>query len=281
MNTAHQAHDLTSYSEKIYNQRFSNVPGCQSPWLHVFNISKQPKIRLYCFPYAGGNAGIFSRWADSFGSDVEICAISLPGRWKRLNEPSIANMNTLSLEIADAVRAESKTPFAFFGHSMGAILSFEVSRLLRKQGAMLPDHLFVSGAQAPHTLNEADANRRKKVVHMNDDEFLGYLQLLSGTPGELLQNPEMRAHVLKTMLPDLQAIDGWQYKPAKPFNQNISVFVGTDDPVIDIDSARAWEQHTLNQCELNIISGDHFFIHTQKELLTHKIKRILEIEALI
>jgi medium-chain acyl-[acyl-carrier-protein] hydrolase len=101
-------------------------------------------------PYAGGNASIFNKWPDSFGVDVEVCAISLPGRWQRLNEPSVAIMGTLTLEIADAVRAESKTPL-FFGHSMGAILSFEVGRQLRKQGAMLPDHLFVSGAQAPHT----------------------------------------------------------------------------------------------------------------------------------
>jgi len=253
----------------------------KSPWLHTFKTCKQAKIKLYCFAYAGGNANIFSKWPNVFGDDVEVCAISLPGRWERMNEPSITCMNNLCWEIANAVLAESKIPFVFFGHSMGAILLFEVARQLRKQGAMTPEHLFVSGAQAPHTLNEPSVNRRKKICDMDDDELMGYLQLLSGTPSELLQDREMREYVIKIMTPDLQAIDGWQYRQTKPLTQNISVFVGDKDPVIDLAAARAWKQHTLNNCELNVIVGDHFFIHSQFNLLTSKIKRILELETLI
>ncbi|MEY4589704.1 MAG: hypothetical protein RL497_1780 [Pseudomonadota bacterium] len=254
-----------------------------SPWLYPFSQteSKHSKIRLYCFPYAGGNANVFAKWPAALGNLIDVCAIALPGRWQRQQEPSIACIYTLAWEIATALRDQPPKPFVFLGHSMGALLAFEVIQELRRQGAMLPEHLFVSGAQAPHTLNEAGANRRKKVSDMDAQEFFNYLHILSGTPEALLKDPQMREYIMLSMRPDLQAIDDWHYKPTKPLQQNISVFVGADDPVVDISAAKSWRQHTAHQCDTSIIPGDHFFINTHTSLMAGKIKRILELENII
>ena len=116
---------------------------------------------------------------------------------------------------------------------------------------------------------------------MDKEELMDYLQKLSGTPSALLQDNEMLEHIMMTMMPDLEAMDLWQYQPSKPFKQSISVFIGKEDSLVDYSSAILWQQHTEGSCNVHTIPGNHFFINTHMNIVTNKIKRTLEFENLI
>ena len=250
-----------------------------SIWLYKPSPLRNPRLRLYCFPYAGGNAGIFNSWLELLYNGVEINAISLPGRWSRENEQAITCMHTICLEVADAIRSDADIEYAFFGHSMGGILAYQVAQELRNQGTMLPDHLFVSGCQAPHA--NSDSYKRKRVSEMDEDELFTYISKLAGTPSELLNEESMRERIASTMLPDLTAIDNWRYVECKPLPIPITVFTGSHDPVVNVDRAREWKRHTTSDFNFNLITGDHFFINKEKTKLLRMINRTLECENLV
>ena len=249
-----------------------------SVWLHKPMPLRNPRVRLYCFPYAGGNASIFNSWTQ-ISREVEISAISLPGRWLRQSEDAISCMQTICLELADAIRDDSDVPYAFFGHSMGGILAYLVAQELRTHGAMLPDHIFVSGCQAPHTVSKFSS--RKRVDEMHPDELFGYISLLAGTPLELLADEFMRERIASAIVPDLIAIDNWCYVESKPLPKSITVFAGCRDPVVKANLAREWRRHTSCDFSFYLLNGDHFFINDEEVKILQIIKRILEVENLL
>src|SRR5260370_28895087 len=151
-----------------------------SSW--ISNLNSQSTFRLFCFPYAGGGTSIFHTWKGMLPPDVTVCPIQLPGREKRLAEPPFTRISLLVRAMAHALRPFLNCPFAFFGHSMGALISFELARQLRRQKAPEPTYLFVSAQKAPqlpdltpplHQLAEAD--------------FVEHLHRLYGTPEAILQ----------------------------------------------------------------------------------------------
>lgn len=123
----------------------------KSPWVVAFRRDVPVERRLFCFPYAGGGASIFRRFPESLPPGVEVCAVQLPGREDRYVEPAFSRLPAAVAALAGALHAHLQPPFAFFGHSMGALLAFELTRLLAvAPDAPQPDHLFVSGRRAPH-----------------------------------------------------------------------------------------------------------------------------------
>src|ERR1044072_6545615 len=121
-----------------------------TPWLAVVKPKRRASIRLFCFPYAGGAATIFRVWQSGLPAQVEVCPVQLPGRGRRLKEPAYTNVHTLVQEVAQGLFPFLGKPFAFFGHSMGASISFELARYLRREHNLMPRHLFLSGRRAPH-----------------------------------------------------------------------------------------------------------------------------------
>ncbi|WRH68385.1 MAG: thioesterase domain-containing protein [Planktothrix sp. GU0601_MAG3] len=130
------------------------IPTANS-WVTYPKPNPQAKLRLFCFHYAGGGAVIFRSWADSLPSTVEVCPIELPGRSSRLRETPFTQMEPLIQTLAPAIFPHLNKPFAFFGHSMGGLVSFELAQLLRKEYNQSPLHLFVSGCRAPQIPDRA------------------------------------------------------------------------------------------------------------------------------
>src|SRR5262245_6534617 len=136
-------------------------------WFNCQKSGVAPGVRLFCFPYAGGGATIYNGWSGILPNQVEVCAVLLPGRGNRMMEPAVTEVGALVRALAEALENSLDRPFAFFGHSMGALICFELARHLRERGGPRPVHLFVSGRHAPQLPNT------QRIVHdLPEDEFL-------------------------------------------------------------------------------------------------------------
>lgn len=219
---------------------------------------------------------MFHSWASRVPEHVEIVGIELPGRGARIKETPIPDLNALALGAADAITRNGDTRFAFFGHSMGALLAFETTRRLRLQGAPQPCHLFVSGCRAPHLRSE-----RKPVASMSDEEFLIKLQDLNGTPDSVMRDPELMELVLPVLKADFAAVDGWKLRPERNLNVPITALGGSSDGHVSLEAVEAWRDHTRQEFQFRTFAGDHFFIHPKEEILVNLIIRTLQMEAWI
>ena len=233
-------------------------------------------FRLYCFPYAGGSSTIFRSWAAGVPADLEPVGVELPGRGRRIGEALLPDLDSLAFEAAEAIAATGDTRFALFGHSMGALLAFQVARRLRARGGPMPRHLFVSGCRAPHWHSD-----RKTVTVMSNEEFINTLRDLNGTPDSVLRNPELMDLVLPVLKSDFTAVDRWQYRPERTLNIPITAFGGRSDPHVSPDAMHGWRDHTQQEFQCRLFSGDHFFIHSNEGLMLDYMFRDLQVEACI
>src|SRR5260370_3294800 len=155
-------------------------------------------LRLFCFPYGGGGSLSCRDWSRTLPAKVEVCPVQLQGRGSRMHEKPFTRMEPLVKAVLREIGSYLDKPFAFFGHSMGAVISFEVARLLRREGTALPVHLFVSGRSAPQ-LSEP----KPPTFSLPDAEFIEELLRLRGTPPEVLNHPVLMQVLLPPLHPDL------------------------------------------------------------------------------
>jgi medium-chain acyl-[acyl-carrier-protein] hydrolase len=239
------------------------VRPAQDPWVQITKPNPRAALRLFCFPYAGGAAPIYRGWPELLPSFVEVCAVQPPGRERRLHEKAFSNLLALVEAAGPALRPYMDRPFAFFGHSMGAWISFELSRYLRRENLTQPLHLFASGCPAPHIKN------RSAITHnLPDQEFLKELQHLKGTPKEALDHPDLMELMLPLLRADFSVTGTYEFSESDPLDVPITVFGGRADDHITQSDLEAWRSHTTGSCVLHMFPGDHFFLHTvQSELL--------------
>ncbi|WP_414572303.1 thioesterase II family protein [Nostoc sp. CCY 9925] len=236
-----------------------------APWVVSIKPNSLAKLRLFCFPYAGGGASIFRNWSHGLSTNVEVCPLQLPGRETRINEPPFTRLLPLVEAIAPALLPLLDKPFAFFGHSMGALVSFELTRLLRRQYGLAPVHLFVSGASAPHV-----SNFNPPTHNLPEPEFIKELHSLSGTPKEVLDNTELMQLMLPTLRADFAVCQTYLYLNEPPVNSPISVFSGLEEKV-SYKHLEAWHNQTSASFSLQMFPGNHFFLHTAQLLLLKSI----------
>jgi surfactin synthase thioesterase subunit len=238
-----------------------------SLWLQRWRETQRPRLRLFCLPYAGGSAAMFRPWAQALGSEIDVVGIQLPGRGSRRHEPSITNFDLLAALVTEAVESTAgATRFAFFGHSMGALLSFEVARKMQSRGTRLPECLFVSGRAAPHLTPE-----RPRRQLMDDADFIDELRRLEGTPPEILNDPELLSFLMPTIRSDFQLLASWRFKHSPPLNAPLFALTGRNDSHVDIQAAAAWNKWTCCNFELITYPGGHFFLHKQEDRLLRDI----------
>jgi medium-chain acyl-[acyl-carrier-protein] hydrolase len=212
-------------------------------------------LRLFCIPHAGAGASVFRGWGDALPAEVEVCPVQLPGREQRMGEPAIGRMEPLVGELAREVAAAGDLPFAVFGHSNGALIGFELARLLRRQGLHGPLHLFASGRRAPDLPNPlAD------LTDLPDDEFLEGLVSLGGTPREVAEHPELLRVLLPLLRADVALNETYRFAEEAPLECGITVYGGVRDPKASRADVEAWRRHTAGPFTLRFFPGDHFFV---------------------
>jgi pyochelin biosynthesis protein PchC len=222
-------------------------------WFRRFAPEARGRIRLICFPHAGGAASSYSALARALSPHVDVLSIQYPGRQDRRNEPPIADLHALATRIADRLPAG---PHAFFGHSMGAIVAYEVARRL---GGTAPTRLFASGRAAPSVPNG-------RHVHLRDDrELVRDVRLLGGAGNSALDDPELLAMILPPLRADYTAIETYRWTPGPPLACPVTVLIGDEDPLVDIRDARVWHDHTHAGITLRPYPGGHFYLERQPD----------------
>src|SRR6266480_2306887 len=191
-----------------------------SSWFQHWQRKPQARIRLFCFPYAGGGASLFRTWSEHLPEDIEVCPVQLPGREDRLLERPFSDLPSLVDALAPALLPYLDMPYAFFGHSMGSLISFELARYLRQmEYSHMPVHLFVSGHSAPQI---PDPNPPS--YHLPEPEFIEELRHLRGTSEELLQNAEFLQLLIPLLRADFALCETYKYIHDKPLPFAISAF---------------------------------------------------------
>jgi medium-chain acyl-[acyl-carrier-protein] hydrolase len=251
----------------------------KSPWLPFTKVNTNSALRLICFPYAGGSASIFHKWQQHMSPKIEVCPVQYPGRGTRMFESSYSEFLPLVHDLVRDLVPYLQQPFVFFGHSMGALVSFEVVRVLRNNYQVYPQHLFVSGHSAPQI---PDPN--PPVHNLPEPEFLEEIRKMNGTPKEALENEELMQLLLPTLRADFAACETYEYKMDDPIDCPLTVFGGLQDPDVSLEDLKAWRQQTKSSFNIYMFEGDHFFLHQQKthmlEMISARLNDILQRKGL-
>ena len=227
-------------------------------------------MRLFCFPYAGGGDSIFRSWQKGLPETIEVCPVQLPGRGSRITEPPFTELSPLVRGAGRALAPHLNKPFAFFGHSMGALVGFELARHLRRDCGPQPVRLFVSGRCGPQALRDPFTG------DLPDSEFPEMLRRYNGTPKEVLENPELMKLVLPAVRADFAVCKSYVYTPEPPFSFPVTAFGGLEDRSVSRDCIEGWREHTTGPFVLRMLPGDHFFLNTSRSLLLEAISKELE-----
>lgn len=233
---------------------------------------KQPdaKLRLFCFPFTGGGESIFYNWPKYFPDDIEVITIRLPGRESRINEKPYRKMVKLVGDLADGILPLFDKPFLFFGHSMGAHISFYLARHLRKKNMPHPSYIFASGARAPH-LQATDSETLN--YKMDDNEFIGKLNEQGSIPKEIYRNRKILEFVLPVLRADMEILNTTKYTEEAPLDCSISSFGGVYDNKVSRDDSEAWKKHTCGDFRLSMFPGKNLFLNTQQRHVIDAIIR--------
>ncbi|MGR9105451.1 MAG: thioesterase II family protein [Gammaproteobacteria bacterium] len=240
-------------------------------WLRIPRAVREARLRLFCLPYAGGAATVFSAWPALVPGALEICAVQLPGRENRINEKPLTHLPDLVERLVIELEPWLNKPFALFGHSLGAMIAFEWARQLT--GRYRPVHLFLSACPAP------DVPRRTALHNLPDEAFIKALQeRYRQIPEAVAQNPELMQLLLPMLRADLTLYETHVPLDDNPLHCPISVFGGLQDDLVDSGKLGAWRRWTtadFNQC---LFPGGHFYLRTAQAPLLRTMARTLNLE---
>lgn len=218
---------------------------------------------------------MFFPWAARSASTVEVCAVEYPGHGTRFREQPFSRLLPLARALVDDLERELECPFAFYGHSMGALVAFEVAREMRRRGLQEPVQLFVGAAAAPQLLR----HRRRRIQDLAKPEFLDAVRKLNGTPEEVLADEELMEILVPVLRADFAVFETFVYAAEPPLRCPIAAFGGLDDEHIDRRAIRAWREQTRDGFWCGMLPGDHFFLTSERERLLATLGRHLEDRA--
>ncbi len=209
-------------------------------------------------------------WADLL-PDIEVVLVHLPGRDKRIREPLHERLLPLVDELAEALLPHLDKPYAFFGHSMGGLVSFEVARRLRKMNTRQPSHLFISARRPPHK-----DDPHKNIYRLSDRDFIRLTEYLYGALPDLVrQDPEVLRLFLNIMRADFRMLGTYQYTAEPPLEYPISVYGGLDDKSVNEEVLKGWAEQTTSTFHLKMYPSDHFFIQNSRAAVLQELNRTL------
>lgn len=213
------------------------------------------RIKLFCFPHAGGSAMAYDDWNKLFSEQIEIKPIELAGRGRRIDEPLYDTPLNAVDDLFTIIENEIfDNEYAFFGHSMGAILAYELALKIKEKGKNLPKHLFLSGKGVPNS-------KDKKYYLLNDDDIKKKILEFGGTPPEVLDYPAFTEFFIPLMRSDFRIASMFiEDREIRPLDIEISILLGKDED-INADDVYNWRKYTQNLCSIYCFNGGHFFLH--------------------
>ncbi|MBV9279181.1 MAG: thioesterase [Chloroflexi bacterium] len=241
------------------------------PWIARTTPRPRATSRLFCFTYAGGTAAAYRTWAAGLPASIEVCPVELPGRGTRLGELPYTRLPDLVRAAAPAILPYLDRPFAFFGHSMGALVAFELARHLRRAGGLSPTCLLVSAHRAPQV-----PDLEPPTYILPDRTLIDKLRALEGTPKEVLDQPELLRLLLPRLRADFEVCDTYEYRPDAPLSCPIAAFGGRQDKIVPSTDLADWRAQTTGDFRMHLLPGGHFYLHTSQPLLLHLVTQELE-----
>ena len=240
------------------------------PWVTFPRPNRSALLRLFCLPYAGGGASAYRLWPAGLPPFVEVCPVQIPGREGRSREPLFAEWPPLVEAIGQAILPLLDRPFALFGHSLGAMLGFELARYLRRLHGKEPLHLSVSGRGAPQL-----PHREPPIHALPEKEFIEELVNYDGTPREVVEHAELMQFLLPILRADFRISETYTHTPGLPLGCPLSAFGGMLDSKVSREELEGWGAQTTTDFSVRMYPGGHFFIHTDRASLLRDISRDL------
>lgn len=231
-----------------------------------------PKVKLFCIPYAGGSAQMYHSWMGHVHPAIELCPVELSGRGQRFNDPLYNNFDELIDDVFQQIETNiQETPYAFFGHSLGALIAFELVHKIKDNKLPLPKHVFYSGKSAPNL-----ENKRKMIYHLLEPaQFKEELMKLGGTSRVVFENKELEELFLPIIKNDFKLAETYQFKEGRSlYGGEITVFLGKEDE-LTAEQCHQWSNCTSGTCKLIYVNGGHFFINHQAATILNIVNNTL------
>jgi medium-chain acyl-[acyl-carrier-protein] hydrolase len=239
-------------------------------WFQNTHAGRRAELKMFCFPYAGGTASVYRNWAGLLAPTVQVIPVELPGRGSLLRELPFVSMPALIEALAEVIIPLLDKPFAFFGHSMGAVIAFELARHLHREYDRRPQALFPSGRRAPQIPDTGPIT-----YDLPKDEFVEELRRIGGTPKEVLEHVELLEIMIPLLRADFQLIQTYEYIACAPLQCPIIACGGLDDDEETCDLLSGWKEQTSFRFKLQMLAGDHFFLQSNETLLLKLLAREL------
>ncbi len=241
------------------SQKFNDWITCPAP-------NPAARLRLFCLPFAGGGASTFRTWARALPTTIEVCPVQLPGRENRFGEPPYTDILHLAEILAGQMQLYLQKPFALYGHSMGALLAFELARILQRNDAPLPLTLFLAAHRAPHL-----TPRRAPIYALSDEELVQALRRLGGLQELVVEDRELLDVLLPTLRADLTLCGLYRYSSDAPLNCPFQLYAGRKDTDVPPEDMESWSEHSTQSTSLRIFPGGHFFLRSDADALMQAI----------
>ncbi len=227
------------------------------------------RLRLFCFPYAGGGTAIYRQWHTWLPPDIEVATVQLPGREWRIQEPLLDSMSALATDACNAIANSLDKPFALLGTSVGGTLIFELARELRRRELAAPLCLMPLAVGAPHTPESTTYHT------MSEAELIAELRSFGVMSDEFLANKELLTLALPILKADCYAHETYEYHDEPPFDFPIWVYGGMNDTTVERARLDDWAVHTAGDCHTHMIPGGHLFVDEMPDMLMQSIVRRL------
>lgn len=259
--------------DQLIGSRTSSRTLANPTWFQVPPDSRA-RFRLFCFPYAGGSSAVFRSWTRLINPNIEVVPALLPGREFRLSEPAFTHLEPLVESLTREIFSFLDRPFAFFGHSMGALISFELARRLRSERGLETDHLFISGRRAPQV-----PERDPEIHTLPEPEFIAEVQRLNGTPKEVLDHAELMELLIPMLRADFSICGNYNFVPGPQLKCSITAIGGTQDDTATKEKLEGWCEQTAGRCRIRMLEGDHFFVNQQRQEIIRIVEQSLLVQA--
>ena len=239
----------------IYNKYFK-----------IFNKKSNPKLRLFCFPYAGGNSSIYNCWDKSIDNNIELIAVELTGRSNRMFEEPIHDMDKLVEVLYENIKCYLNKPFAFFGHSMGGLISYALSKKIEENTSFKLDFLIISATLPPFYYLKG------KIHKYSDEDLIKVLKNQNNTPQEALDSKELMELMIPTIRADYKLIETYNTENISTLKSKVILFNSEED--IDKQVMIQWQSYFVNSYDYKVFKGNHFFLKLYQEEVISNINNI-------